>query len=472
MQIKKKKIAIILMVMSVPIFLIGLLFKELNIQWIAILIIYIASIFFSRSNTENGILYLGFLISFFVFLLGRNTLYLFRGEAWNYDLENYQIGEIICLNIYISLFVLFISFQLFKIKNSFSDGGKDKYFKYCKKNMNIFNFARILFYVTVPFALIVNVEILTYGMTHIYAREIFVSSIPWVFRKIAQANSMLFWIILSVLPSKKKLMPIVGVFLGISFLEVFGGSRGGMVTDFMIVILYFFYRQELTRKIKVEEKWISRKECLILVLLVPFALAMLTFYETVRSGNANFSGFIAEFFNFFEHQGGSYLNIGRYEMLKDYMPQTNISYVFGPIINWFRDSIFGNLLNMEVFAAQSLESALYGNNLGSTLTYLLAPDYYFAGGGFGTQYIAELYADFRYGGVALYHIFFGFLLKKANFVTGNYWILNAMKICIISNILFLPRDYALGFVIPILSISNWLILIFVYFFSNIKVKRQ
>lgn len=212
MQIKKKKIAIILLVMSVPIFLIGLLFKELNIQWIAILIIYIASIFFSRSNAENGILYLGFLISFFVFLLGRNTLYLFRGEAWYYDLENYRLGEIICLNIYISLFILFISFQLFKMKTSFSDGGKDEYFEYCKKNVNIFNFTRILFYITVPFVLIVNVEVSIFGMTHIYAREIFVSSIPWVFRKIAQANSMLFWIILSVLPSKKKLMPMVVVF--------------------------------------------------------------------------------------------------------------------------------------------------------------------------------------------------------------------------------------------------------------------
>ena len=140
------------------------------------------------------------------------------------------------------------------------------------------------------------------------------------------------------------------------------------------------------------------------------------------------------------------------------LPDTNQSYTMGPIINCFRNGFLGQILGYSLLSTSSQDVALatYGNNLGATVTYLMAESYCFIGGGFGTCYVAELAVDFGYAGVIIYNFFLGWLFNNINYFRSEKWWKNAFGLLIIRNIIFMPSDFALGFIASLLSVTNLL----------------
>lgn len=442
MNIETKKYNLFIpLLLSVCLYFIGLVSGMNNILWSAVIVLFFASCKMAGHFKEKGILYILFLISFFVFLLGRNTLYVIVGFRWAYIYDK-DYGVLICSSLFLSLITIYFVFYYFQSNSIVSK--KNFYEAYPEKTERIFRLTKKLFLLTIPFVLLVNLERGIYGLTHVYASESYHSVMPFAFKKIAQMNPMFFYIILGTFPSKRKLFPLAALFVLGSMLTLLGGERGYAVCDCMLIFFYFCWRQLIAIKYSYNETWIRKKDIIFIGIMAPFGLAFLAFYATLRSkSNDSFGGVGVQMLSFFYQQGVSVDNIARAAYAKDKLPSTNISYTFGPLINWLKSTYIGHKAGFYV-PTNRLENALSGNNLGSTLTYLYEPGYYSIGGGYGTQYISELWCDFGYFGILIYHIIFGYLIGKICFVTNKNWIMNAIYICLIRYIIFLPRDFALN----------------------------
>lgn len=463
-----RKFAYIGSAFSFFIFLLGLALDDLNVQWVAILIMFTVSLIFAFTDKKDGLAYIAFLIAFFTFLLGLNTFVMLSGDNW-YAGYKYHVANVICNNIFLSLSVLFWSYTFYRERKKRKKLSSIEQFDgYAQRNHHVFEKSRQLFYISLPFCLAINLEKANFGLTHIYGTGNFVSSFPWIFQKLALITAIAYIISLAALPSHKEILPMTWLFLGCSLLQMLSGDRGRTVRDFLMVFFYFVFRQGLSRRLNRDEVWIKTWEKVLLIACVPFVLAFLGVYAYIRHGESIQMGVGSGIIVFFKQQGGSIFNISRYELMRDHMPTGNISFVFGPVINIFRESLLGKMLGLESYVGQTVDAAMHGNNLGNTLTFLFAKEYYLAGGGFGTQYIAELYADFSYIGVIIYHVFLGWLLSTIKFVSNRHWLVNTLFILIIRDIMFLPRDFCLNFIGSLLSTTYWVVFLYVEYGPKIR----
>ena len=209
------------------------------------------------------------------------------------------------------------------------------------------------------------------------------------------------------------------------------------------------------------------------IVLIPLAISFLGAYNLIRSNiKINNFNIQKEFLQFFDDQGGSVKLIGYVKEYESKLPKTNKTYLFGPVISFFNNGIIGRrIFNTIQYKGNTIESALYTNNLGSTLSYIVLKDYYINGVGLGTQYIAEVYADFKYTGVFLFNIFLGYLIAKLNFRSDIKWYWSAILISIIRLVIYIPRDFALSWFISFFSILNWGTIIIVLILSKcLKIK--
>ena len=102
---------------------------------------------------------------------------------------------------------------------------------------------------------------------------------------------------------------------------------------------------------------------------------------------------------------------------------------------------------------------------------MVNPNYYYSGGGFGTQYIAEIYTDFGYWGIGICSFILGLLLSKAVFFNSTNWIVSVLFASTITNILEMPRSFYMTFVSAFFSVWNIAFLLIINNYVNKKIKR-
>ena len=165
---------------------------------------------------------------------------------------------------------------------------------------------------------------------------------------------------------------------------------------------------------------------------------------------------------FFVQQGFSYGLIPNVIDNKEHLPKGNTSYTFGPVINMIKYSTVCQVIGIGEKEPTFEEIPLKGNNLGATITWLSEPNYYMKGGGYGTQYIAELYADFGLIGVIVGSLFLGVVISKMTFFYYRNWIVRSMLCSVIVTVLSMPRDFFLSWFVALISIPNILVLWLIY----------
>lgn len=173
------------------------------------------------------------------------------------------------------------------------------------------------------------------------------------------------------------------------------------------------------------------------VALLAVGISGLSMVEHLRSGSSN-SGFL-------ESQGVSYVVIGYANERAADLPQSNGSYTFGRLV----DAFTGH----EPYLPNSVLEATAGDNLGATISWLVQPGVYEAGGGFGTSFVAELHTDFGLWGVGLYGILVGAALVGLSSLARRNWLTVAVCLLLARSLIIMPRDFALNWVFPFLSFS-------------------
>ncbi len=454
-------VAIIQFVISVELFVSQQtegLFLNLFLFW---LFVFLYSIY----NRPNGVILMAFLISFFVFLLGRDFFVMF----FDFDIsKTYPFPRDCIAHIYfsmhLSLFGILFGFLLLsKVadKRPLMIGADGNNIKLYKK------IVLHLFYLTLIFS-IIDVAINIFYFIVLGTRTLHTI---YILQKLTQINFLMFCGYLMLMPSKRELMPLLKLVLIIKAFTFLTGNRGDFLYFSVFVFCYLLFRDYYSKKIGLDDEvFITKKIKYLLVFILPFFLIFLGLFASMRLGvEAETSGFTNDFAAFFIQQGGSSSVIGYTKYYESSFPSTNISYTFGPLINFIKYGIFGRLMGNHMPGWE--EAPMYANNLGATITWVVSPEYYYAGGGFGNQYIAELYKDFGYWGVALFSIILGIVFRKFIFFSTKSWVLNVLFIITIQKFISMPRDFYLTWLTGIISPLNIFVLLYIKCYVTNRIRK-
>lgn len=468
---RSKKILLLFPVLiTLILFALGVRGNDLDLTMISILFLFVCILAYALMCGRKLIIFPAFLICFFTFVLGEWGTNFLIGEPWGTEFNNaIKMHVLVC--VYLSILAIFAGAAIGNLKSNKNQKEFD-FKKYQEDNKKFEGAIKGLLYATLVFSAIQIASqayvVITKGYIALYRGE--GANVPYMVQKLASCSNFLFFSYIAILPEKKKAKAPIFIYTIINVLSILGGVRGDAVKTVILVFAYCLFRNSTD-----EEKWVKKKHIIALCIATPVAIVLLSLYNFWRSGvSAHYYGFWDEFINFFTTQGGSIKIIGYEKQLHNLMPQTNISYTFGPIISWYEHGFLGKIIsiftgqNFIKYGGNTIGAALYGNNLGATITYMVMPHNYFAGVGMGTQYIAELYSDFGYTGVILFNLFLGWIITKSRFVYFKRWFWNAITIGVVYFLFGIGRDFATTFAAYYVSVLNWITVALVYGLCRVK----
>lgn len=431
---------------------------------------------FAKSFIEmrENIAVLCFLISFFVFLLGREVCFTyFNLDRYYLYLEKYNKYTFFLLMI--SLLSLAIGTLLGSSKIRFTFGDmirnekkseflaqpNNKYQQMCKYVYYFCYVVSIIYIVD----RIVFIRPIGYAASYIADDSGAVSSGPMGY--IASFAFLALCLYLSTLPEKKTSIRVLCSYEIYAALTLLTGKRYTFIAISMFIVIYFFIRDRL------EGGWISKKYVILVIIAIPILLILLMAIDSTRENkNFNFTGIIDTNMKFLDQQGGSINNIKRIQYYKDALQDMSFVSFSNLRSVLFENIIMRNIFPIKVYAGNSVEHALMGNSLAHRLSYYQYASYYLTGHGVGSCYIAELYMDFGFIGVILGNIVYGYLLKKISCINFSRGFKDALLLAMIYYLLLAPRGSFDGFVGGIFNLYSILGIIVIVFVADIAKKGR
>lgn len=380
---------------------------------------------------KTNIVMLCFLISFFIFLLGREFIFEYldvpRYYIFNDDIE---IKTQICLLI--SLFGLVIGTfigrrlaphdRLLRIDN----------------DVVLKNVSKTLYYIfSIPLfiELFINITyIQNTGYINSYESNDSIVRVPLYISMFSGMTPMAFYLFLATKPEKSEAVFPILLYLFYSILTLLTGKRFPFVASLLIIAIYFVLRDSD------KDRWLKKKYYYILAGGLPFLIVGLSVFDYVRVGNdIGYKNFIEMFIGFFDQLGGSINVIKRVIFYSDELNPVMIYSFDGLTSLILENGIFKRIFDITVYEGNSAAHALQGHSLAHTLSYLTYGNEYLLGRGVGSCYIAELFHDFGYIGVFLGSILYGWVMKRISTIDfkSPYYI--ALALAMINSLLLAPR---------------------------------
>ena len=306
----------------------------IGVDWKFILIMMLWSIIFIYSLyrfTERVVL-TAFMSTFFMFLLGAYVCNQYLGYSKNVVVFDEYTTDHIYNALNIALVGIWIGFLILEKTNrkvrSKRSSASDDYIKIVRQ-VSKYGF----YFLYIPY-MVVLVERIRYSNTSGY-NGIYLgysSSLPYLVRLLANIDPMLLFIFLSTFPSKKECKLPLLLYLLYIILTLGTGERAEFVIGFLVILIYFCFRNIPLSK---EERWIGKREIMLLIIFAPIALVLLNIYGYIRFGEQYEStgGFLTSFLDIFTSQGVSISVIGYEKVYENAIP-TDKLYSFGTIIDF------------------------------------------------------------------------------------------------------------------------------------------
>lgn len=443
-----------------------------EVRFFGALLIFAVGVIFLVKDMNHNVFMIAFLISFFTFLMGSETICLF-GWGENKYLFSQEINTHAHMTIAISLMFLFLSYMATNayLRKRYPitwerEALPTRIASIRKVSLFVFCFLAV-------FKIIVNLSevlfVMSFGYSNFYSDYYFQG--PSFFIKLADMCTTSFFVFLGTLPTKKGCKVPVILYIGINLITIFSGRRNDLIVTMLLIFVYYCMRNIMHSG---NEVWVSRKSLLALIVLTPLLLSILSAISSLRSTTQDniavsyFRG-ISDFF----YQQGFSINIIKWgKSLEDSIPDR--IYSLGQTYEFFttRNFISRLLFDFKTYSGQTVERALEGHRLSYLLSYLIFPWSYANGYGVGSCYIAEAYHDFGYLGIAIFNSIYGFLFAKFNYIKYRGPFFMAISFLMMQSLLMAPRAYADGFIGSVLDFSNIEILIFIWLVSKYFFKRS
>lgn len=455
----------ILLTGSALIFLIGLIFQDEKVLLVSLLGILAHNILYSFKGFYEKIIFLSFNITFFIFLIGRMLVTAFFGYKSNllgtfglaFSEKNVVTSLLSC--IYLSLLALYIGYELIqKVNLSFLNQKKNLSLDRIK---SIRLFSLVFFYISVSFRFIYDYQMRQTAASEGYYQSFFTfrSSLPSFAETLSSMYDVAFFGYLSTNPNKRKsLFPIL-LYIGEGLMAALAGRRSIFMLNIIIVFIYFCIRSlpKSNNIIKKEKKWLGKKEWIFGLVSMPVLLAFMTFIGNIRN---NFSGavqktsFLSSIYEFFYTQGISANLIGYTKIYANQIPKDRF-YSIGPIMEFIDNRVIRPLKGIPPYDGQTVDRALNGHLFAHTISYVIMPNLYLMGIGYGSSFVAELYNDFSMLGVFLGSIVYGAILYLFYCILRNSnYILVIFTLMMTRSIMFAPRGAFLSFIVSSFSMSK------------------
>ena len=455
----------LLVLLLVTIVVLSLMITEIG--FLSVILIWVLLLIYSIKDLDNRITFFTFLLSFFTFLLGRVLVQSITKDTPE-DLFNVYIDfkpsteEFILKALLVSLFVVFIGYSFGKRVGYTKRKEVGNTTNYAEK---LQKYSKWLVYLTVIFDLIVTMDRVLYVWTNGYFNYYmsYEPNLPYIVEKLSDFFVFAVFLYLATLPPKKEAKIIIFLYLFSAFIRFLIGARGAIIYPLFIVLIYLFVRT----KISPEDPWITPKAKRSIIIIAPLVCVAMAVVGLTRTGNSTEGlGIIDAIIAFFFKQGASYQIIGFVYDNANTMPPDQI-YSIGKVFHIFDGSIIGRILGIDHnIVPQTAEFALKGDELGSYVSYLYDETIYLNGGGYGSCYIAEAYADLNWPGIIIVNFIIGYILARIPYWMNNRIWLTTISFFILFSFIRAPRGSAFDFLGEILNINYVLMALLMHFLAK------
>ncbi|WP_084002766.1 O-antigen polysaccharide polymerase Wzy family protein [Dorea sp. D27] len=475
----KKCLRYSVLVLGIIFAILGICLKSYSFALLCTVACFLNNIIYCSENIKNRIFFLMFHIMILVFLLGRPIIELFRDHDWwkEYVKEFGKDSLFFAINaLTISLIAMFAGALLAERhkKEKIRDvviGRNTDYIEKFRNNLQIIS--AVIFYFSMIAFLMLEVEKLIFmsGRDYVDYYSSFVSHAPYIIHLIAGFMKYSLCIFLGTFPEKKKCYLPLALYLISAIPGLIIGVRNPIMLNAVFIFLYFFIRDALHDK----DKWLGKLEKMAIGIGTPAALLFMGAYSSIRVGNSNIPDGIGKLFvSFFYGQGVSFkvLNIG-YSCMDILPNRMEKNYTFGGFI----DYVTHGAIAQKFFSAEALDSgnsvknAMLSNNLSHSLAYVSKGDEYITGHGWGSSYLLETFIDFGYWGIAVYSFLLAYILIKGMRIIKKNSLTATIFLFILTQIFFVPRAEATGFLDFTIQIGFWLAVVICYLMAGLCCKK-
>ena len=366
--------------------LIATLYKGASFLLMIVLMVWFYLLMLSISDIKNNIAYFCYLISFYVFLIGREVGFdYFSVEVYYKYLTGENNFAYCCLLI--SLLGIGVGNFIYTSRTSQSNVFKMDiksdvhYIVYAQKTTKYGYYFCYLFSIIVVAVQIIMVRKIGYLAS--YTDEASVSGVPGIVFYIGAFTPTIFCLFLATYPSKNSaILPIV-LYEIYGVLTILAGKRYPFIAISMIILIYLVIRN------KSERGWITRKMIIAVIIALPLLLIFLSLYDSIRLGEEfTFTGILNTIIHFFDEQGGSINVIKRVKYYENEIKDLTFCSFENTRSVLFENLIMRRFTGIEVFSGNSIERAMNGNSLMHRLSYYTYGNAYLSGRGVGSCYIA------------------------------------------------------------------------------------
>jgi len=351
--------------------------------------------------------------------------------------------------------------------------GSPQYYSQFQHNLQIIS--GIVFYCSmVPYlALEIEKLIFMHGKNYIEYYSSFSSQAPYLVHFFAGFMKYSLCLYLATFPSKKQCYIPLGLYFISAIPSLIIGIRNPIMLNAVFIFLYFYIR-DVTKK-EEREKWLGRFEKIVLAIGTPVVLLFMTMYSSIRVGKKVAMHSIGgSIIYFFYNQGVSFdvLNMG-FSYIDKLPNRMGKNYTFGGIIDYFKHgTIAQHLFSAEALdSGNSIKNAMLSNSLSHGLAYATKGRAYIKGQGWGSSYLLETYIDFGYLGLIIYSVLIAVLLLKGISILRKSVLTRTMYLVILTQIYFVPRAEATGFLDFIVQLNFWILIIICYMGAGFCTKR-
>lgn len=297
------------------------------------------------------------------------------------------------------------------------------------------------------------------------------AEIPRIINIISTLFFPSFVVFLATIPSKKQLCIPMIIYLIYMVLSLFTGRRNTMVRELLMLLIYFVLRDDLLEK----GKRLFNKITVGIVAFFSVAFAyIMQIFAYVRTDVANAdTSFFGGLVSFLDSQGATFRvvvqTINQYARIDHSM---GLHYLFYPVELFFHNNVFGTTLfgTTPIVETQTEQYVRTTHNFGHVITYMVNPDRYLSGGGFGTAYIAEGYVAFGIIGVIMVSIMVGLAFRFFSSLLSRSWLGIALGLIAIRYFVYIPRNFTLGWVPEVFNITYLIYLSCIYLAALLLLK--
>ena len=467
-------------------FIVGNIFENFNVMLLSILFMLSANVFYSFEYIKRRFFFLIFNFVIFIFLIGRPTINMFKGNRW-WIFFNKTHVYFAMYSLFLTLICIFVGAVVAEML-LFSKTIKKKYIPKISSK-NIYNIRKneykqdfvkalriislILFYISIIVFFICEVEKLLFMRGREYEEFYtkFKSQLPYVFSLVGALSKYFLCVFLATMPSKRSSFIPLSLYVISAVPSLLIGIRNPVVLNILFVITYYFIRNTIDKK----DVWLGKLEKTLIIIGVPLAVIFLGSLNYIRAGSKFKSGPVDLIIDFLYKQGVSFevLCIGHASIPR--IKYTGfVNYTFGPFIDYFTHGVLAQKLfgALSLGDGNNLKKALYSNSFAHRMSYVARGHEYLEGRGWGSSYLLETYADFGYWGIAIFSIILGVLLISIlKLIMKENTFLSTAILVVLTNIYFMPRDAATGSLYLLLTNQFLIAVILAYVISGLMVKR-